>query len=72
MDKINIKTVNYQDELESIKMIRSLVFQKEQGVAPDLEFDGHDETCHHLLAYLNHQAVGTIRIRYLDQKDRKN
>lgn len=67
MKNIRIEQVSYQENLSDIKRIRSLVFQREQGVDPALEFDGHDETCDHLLAYWENQAVGTIRLRYLDQ-----
>ncbi|GBF81482.1 GNAT family N-acetyltransferase [Aphanothece sacrum] len=71
MLKLTIKQVNYIQEIESIKMIRQIVFQEEQGINPDLEFDGYDETCQHLLAYLDNQPVGTTRIRFLDQTTAK-
>ncbi|MDJ0509239.1 MAG: GNAT family N-acetyltransferase [Crocosphaera sp.] len=71
MSKLIIKQVQYQDELEAIKMIRCCVFQEEQGVDPALEFDGYDESCEHLLAYWNDQTVGTTRIRYLDEETAK-
>ena len=67
MKSIRIEQVSYQENLLDIKRIRSLVFQQEQGVDPALEFDGYDETCDHLLAYWENLAVGTIRLRYLDQ-----
>ncbi|ACK69107.1 GCN5-related N-acetyltransferase [Gloeothece citriformis PCC 7424] len=65
MDLIQIQPVNYQQEKIVINTIRTLVFQQEQGVAPELEFDGQDETATHLLAYLNDKPVGTLRIRQL-------
>lgn len=67
MTKTTIKIVNYSDNLEAIKKIRIDVFQKEQGVDSALEFDGNDNNCIHLLAYLDTQPVGTARIRYLQQ-----
>ena len=66
MNSLQIKTVRYQDELAAIKGIRTTVFQQEQGVSADLEFDGLDEGASHLLAYLNGKAVGTARIREID------
>ena len=66
-----IKTVNYQEQLQSIQDIRIKVFQQEQGVAAELEFDGLDETATHLLAYLGDRAVGTTRIRDIDEKTAK-
>lgn len=71
MPKAEIKQVPYQENLESIKMIRCCVFQQEQGVDPALEFDGYDESCEHLLAYLNKETVGTTRIRYLNKDTAK-
>lgn len=71
MSKITIKQVKYQDKLKELKMIRSCVFHKEQGVDPALEFDGNDDKCHHLLAYLDDEPVGTTRIRYLNQDTAK-
>lgn len=66
MNSLQIETVRYQDEIAAIKHIRTTVFQKEQGVSADLEFDGLDEGSIHLLAYLNGKAVGTARIREID------
>lgn len=63
MTSLQIKTVNYQDETAAIEYIRTKVFQEEQGVAAELEFDGLDSSAIHFLAYLNNEAVGTARIR---------
>lgn len=71
MSKIILEVVDYTDKLAEIQFIRIQVFQIEQGVEPALEFDGNDETATHLLAYLNHQSVGTVRVRYLDQQTAK-
>ncbi|NET34353.1 MAG: GNAT family N-acetyltransferase, partial [Cyanothece sp. SIO1E1] len=59
------KIVTYTEALRAIQTIRRLVFQIEQGVAPELEFDGQDHDSKHVLAYIQDQAVGTARIRYL-------
>ncbi|BAY31236.1 GCN5-related N-acetyltransferase [Nostoc carneum NIES-2107] len=66
-----IKIVESPEEFAAIKAIRIAVFQEEQGVEAALEFDGKDEICDHLIAYLNQQAVGTTRIRYLDEQTAK-
>ena len=66
MNSLQIEPVRYQDEIATIKYIRTTIFQKEQGVSADLEFDGLDEGSMHLLAYLNSEAVGTARIREID------
>jgi predicted GNAT family N-acyltransferase len=66
-----IKIVEFPEEFTAIKAIRIAVFQEEQGVEPALEFDGKDEICDHLIAFLNKEAVGTARIRYLDEHTAK-
>jgi predicted GNAT family N-acyltransferase len=71
MSNLPIKQVNYTEELSTIETIRRLVFQEEQGVAPELDFDGQDEVAEHLLAYLDSQPVGTVRIRFLNPKTAK-
>ncbi len=71
MQKVTIEIIRYQENLEEIKKIRSCVFQEEQGVDPALEFDGYDDICDHLLAYLNGEPVGTARIRYLNENTAK-
>jgi ElaA protein len=40
---------------------------EEQGVAEVLEFDGRDDQACHLLALRNGAAVGTLRVRWLDE-----
>lgn len=71
MTIINIKTVEYLAAIEPIRSIRTEVFQIEQKVAEELEFDGLDERAIHLLAYLENQPVGTARIRKIDDKTAK-
>lgn len=53
-------------DFQEIVAIRTSVFQDEQGVKPELEFDGLDEAATHFLAYDGEKAVGTARIRFLD------
>ncbi len=66
INSLRIKTVKYQDEIVAIRQIRIKVFQEEQGVLIELEFDGLDEQAVHFLAYLNGKAIGTARIREID------
>lgn len=63
---LEIKIVSYHAELESITAIRTKVFQKEQGVAAELEFDGLDDNATQFLAFWKNQAVGTARVRSID------
>jgi predicted GNAT family N-acyltransferase len=66
MNSLRIETVQYQDCMVAINQIRTKVFQEEQGVSAELEFDGLDASATHLLAQINGKAVGTARIRELD------
>ncbi|MGD2179672.1 GNAT family N-acetyltransferase [Lusitaniella coriacea] len=67
MCDLNIVVVSYSQALREIQKIRRIVFQEEQGVAPELEFDGKDDIAEHFLAYWQGQAVGTARMRQLDE-----
>jgi len=71
MSRLVLKRVDYLANYAAIKAVRVEVFQVEQGVAAALEFDGEDEAAEHILAYLDNQPVGTVRIRYLDNQTAK-
>lgn len=73
MSELNlvIRLAQLPDEMSAIVAVRQAVFQVEQGVDPDLEFDGLDADSDHLLAYINGEAIGTTRIRYLDSTTAK-
>lgn len=71
MKSLQIKTLGYQEEIATIRYIRTRVFQEEQGVSAELEFDGLDESAVHFLAYLNGKAIGTARIREINHNSVK-
>jgi predicted GNAT family N-acyltransferase len=66
MSNIIIKLANLPEEFEAIRQIRETVFQKEQGLDAQLDFDGRDETSDLLIASLDGIFTGTARIRFLD------
>ncbi|MEA5597775.1 GNAT family N-acetyltransferase [Rivularia sp. UHCC 0363] len=70
MSEITIKVVDWE-EYPVIEIIRRRVFQDEQKVEVELDFDGKDKFCPQLIAYLDNAVVGTARIRYLDHKTAK-
>ena len=53
-------------ELATCLDIRREVFVREQGIAEEIEIDGLDTTCVHILARLEGAAVGTARLRNAD------
>ncbi len=71
MSSISIKVATSPEELKAIQEIRKIVFQSEQGVDPNLDFDGKDETSILLIASLNGEFIGTVRVRKLDEKTAK-
>jgi len=67
-ETLKITLVNYSEETQGVEQIRRRVFHEEQNIDEELEFDGLDETSEHLLAYLNQEPIGTLRIREVNQK----
>lgn len=63
-DFVNIKIASTFDELSNALNLRENIFVKNQGLDYNAEFDGNDLSATHLLAYINQEAVGTMRIRY--------
>jgi predicted GNAT family N-acyltransferase len=71
METINVKIAENQTEISSAKEIRRMVFQIEQGIDSNLDFDNKDEEAEHIIAYFGKEAVGTVRIRYILKKTAK-
>ncbi|WP_204105140.1 MULTISPECIES: GNAT family N-acetyltransferase [Spirulina sp. CCY15215] len=71
MSNLEIKIVSYSEERQILASIRKQVFQEEQNVPFELEFDGQDETAEHFLAYWQGKAIGTVRLRFLEPQTAK-
>lgn len=65
---ILIKVADFGSDFSIIEQIRSAIFQIEQGISAEDEFDGKDAESIHLLAYFDSQPVGTLRIRSIDNE----
>ncbi|MBW4660177.1 MAG: GNAT family N-acetyltransferase [Drouetiella hepatica Uher 2000/2452] len=61
-----VQVVSFSEAKAAIQTIRHQVFQQEQNVEPDLDFDGLDDIVPHLIAYYQNEPVGTARIRSLE------
>jgi predicted GNAT family N-acyltransferase len=61
-----IREAHSPADLEQAFAIRRRVFVEEQNVGEDQEFDGRDEEARHLLASIDGEPAGTLRIRVLD------
>ena len=61
--------ITNDEDFKKAFAIRKEVFVKEQGVPLEDEFDQFDAldgNCEHILVYFNDQAVGTGRVRFLE------
>ncbi len=58
-----VSLVSWHDGEPLLKPVRQAVFIEEQGISPDLEWDGLDEACRHALALSSSgEAIGCGRI----------
>lgn len=59
---IQITKVAWKEAHSHLRSIRTPVFIEEQHVEPDFEWDELDEAAVHLLALIDNQAIGCLRI----------
>ncbi len=59
---IEVRTVVTADDREAAYGVRRRVFQDEQGVPPELEFDGDDAGAVHVVATAGGAVIGTGRL----------
>jgi predicted GNAT family N-acyltransferase len=59
---IEVRPVTSSDDRDAAYAVRRVVFQDEQHVPPDLEFDTDDDTAFHVIAIVNGTVVGTGRL----------
>ena len=58
-----VKPIYWNASQKEVKAIRNKVFVEEQGVPPELEWDGLDEQSYHVLAYApDGTPIGTGRL----------
>ena len=61
-DRITVKRVETEEEMEAAVGIRFRVFVDEQSVSPEIELDGYDALATHAIALAGGLAVGTGRV----------
>jgi len=66
MGEVDVIRVEEEKQRQAAFAIREAVFVVEQEIDLDLEFDGLDDDAEHLLATLDGNAVGTLRLRSID------
>ena len=61
--KPTIKAATWSRDERKIRSVRHTVFVLEQAVPSDLDFDGTDPACYHVLALSDNRAVATGRVQ---------
>ena len=61
-NNFNINIVTWASHEPQLRTVRTPVFVIEQLVTPEFEWDDIDATAVHLLATLNNEAIGCLRI----------
>ena len=62
-DNVSVTQVSWHDAANDLNAVRSAVFVREQGVSPDLEWDGLDDRALHVMARTpDGTPVGTGRL----------
>lgn len=62
MKQIHIKQVTWQQAESDLRKVRTVVFIEEQSVTPEFEWDEIDSGAVHLLAMLENEPIGCLRI----------
>ena len=62
-DDLEVRVADTDRAREDAFAVRRTVFVDEQGVDEDLEYDAHDETATHFVAYDGDEPVGAARLR---------
>lgn len=60
--KYKVMQVDWANEEQCLRHIRSAVFIKEQHVPEEMEWDEYDETCSHVLVHYQEEAIATGRL----------
>jgi predicted GNAT family N-acyltransferase len=63
LDTVQIRLAAWQTDSAAIRGMRNAVFSDEQGISANLDFDGRDHECVHVLARLTGgETIGTARM----------
>jgi len=60
--QVSIKHVTWQQAESDLRKVRTVVFIEEQSVTPEFEWDDIDSGAVHLLAVLENEPIGCLRI----------
>ncbi|WP_222920081.1 GNAT family N-acetyltransferase [Natrinema sp. SYSU A 869] len=60
---VEVRVADTERAREDAFAVRRTVFVEEQGVDEELEYDDHDETAVHFVAYDDREPIGAARLR---------
>ncbi len=67
VDKIRIKVVDSLDEHQMVMAVRAAVFLGKPGWTYAHTFDANDHCASHILAFVDGEPAGTVRVRWFAQ-----
>ncbi len=63
-NSLRIGIVTTMEQLQHAYAVRAICFMEETGLPADHAFDGNDLQATHVVAYINDEPVGALRIRW--------
>lgn len=61
---MDVRIASWEEDYDLIRLVRITVFCQEQSIPQDLDFDGLDPECRHVLAFTNSgEPIGTARMQ---------
>ena len=61
-DTIQVSLARWERDRAAIRSVRNTVFTVEQGISENVDFDGRDHECVHVLAHTEGKTIGTARM----------
>lgn len=63
-ESMDVRVASWEEDHEFIRLVRMAVFCREQSIPQELDFDGLDPECRHVLAFANSgEPIGTARMQ---------
>ena len=59
---VEVRKAEWPEDADRLRAVRQVVFVEEQSVDPDIEWDGLDERCDHVLTLRDGTCIGTGRL----------
>jgi len=64
---ISVRLVSSADDLDAVKSVRSVVWLNDPQGKYREQFDQNDWSCSHVIAFVDDEPVGTLRIRWFGE-----